>query len=60
MVARAITHSARALYWEGAHGLQERSPEVQSELGLEEEPETVVRPAVVPGKWGGNQEVEGT
>lgn len=29
VVAQAITHSARVLYWEGAQGTQESSPKVQ-------------------------------
>lgn len=51
MVSRAITHGTRALYWEGAQGMQRSSPEVQSELRLEEEP-PVVRSAVDLGTWG--------
>lgn len=51
MVSRAITHGTRALYWEGAQGMQGSSPEVQSELRLEEEP-PVVRSAVDLGTWG--------
>lgn len=55
--SRVITHSARALYWEDTRGWisigQESSPKGQSELRLEEEADTVVRPEVVLGRWSG-------
>lgn len=55
--SRAITHSARALFWEGTREWisigQESSPKGQSELRLEEKSSAVVRPEVVLGRWGG-------